>query len=111
MKKSQKDSRVYLQDILSAIERIGEYLSSGKDFFTDGLLQDGIIRNDRTLEKPHQCSPVPPLLLLRRELPAPDIIENIHDLHLSGIGVLQDARDVFLKKHYTSMVCGFSSLF
>jgi len=45
MKRSKKDYRVYLQDILFAISRIQLYAKQGKKkYMTDGLLQDGIIR-------------------------------------------------------------------
>jgi uncharacterized protein with HEPN domain len=45
MMASKRDPRVYLQDILSAIERIAIYNTKGREgFFTDTLLQDGIIR-------------------------------------------------------------------
>lgn len=45
MKRSPRSSRVYLQDIAGAIERIDEYASKGEhEFFRNGLLQDGIIR-------------------------------------------------------------------
>ena len=36
---------MYLEDILSAIARIGEYTAKGKEnFFAHGLVQDGVIR-------------------------------------------------------------------
>src|SRR3569623_391330 len=45
MKQSPRSARIYLQDILDAIERIDEYAAQGEDeFFRNGLLQDGIIR-------------------------------------------------------------------
>lgn len=45
MKGSPKNARVYLQDIVRAIDRINEYASKGeREFFRSGLLQDGIIR-------------------------------------------------------------------
>lgn len=45
MKQSSRSSRLYLQDILGAIERIDEYAAKGEhEFFHNGLLQDGIIR-------------------------------------------------------------------
>ncbi|NOS67096.1 MAG: DUF86 domain-containing protein [Candidatus Peribacteraceae bacterium] len=41
----KKDPRVYLQDILEAIQRIRSYRGlSRENFFTDFLLQDGVIR-------------------------------------------------------------------
>lgn len=45
MKRSQKDYRVYVHDLLSAIERIEEYKRKGRrEYLANGLLQDGIIR-------------------------------------------------------------------
>ena len=45
MKKTKKDPRVYLEDILSAIERIQKYTSIDKEkFLHDGLVQDATIR-------------------------------------------------------------------
>src|SRR6266446_988496 len=45
MRASKRDPRVYLQDILSAIEKIAIYSTKGKEgFFTDSLVQDAIIR-------------------------------------------------------------------
>ena len=45
MRKAKRDYRVYLQDILSAIVKIGEYTVKGKeDFFAHDLVQDGVIR-------------------------------------------------------------------
>jgi len=45
MTAARRDTRVYLQDMLAAIERIAEYGTRGRErFFRDSLLQDGIIR-------------------------------------------------------------------
>ena len=45
MKASKRDSRVYLEDILSALLRIEEYGRRGEqEFLTDHLLQDALIR-------------------------------------------------------------------
>lgn len=45
MKKTKRDPQVYLNDILSAIERIATYSKAGKKrFFAEGLLQDAIVR-------------------------------------------------------------------
>ena len=45
MKKSARSSRLYLEDMLSAIERIREYSAKGKeDFFISPLVQDAVIR-------------------------------------------------------------------
>jgi uncharacterized protein with HEPN domain len=45
MTPSSKDPRVYVEDILSAIERIRQYTMDGKvTFLSNGLLQDGVIR-------------------------------------------------------------------
>lgn len=45
MKAKKKNPRVYLQDIVSAIERIGEHTAEGKQFFlSDGKTQDAVIR-------------------------------------------------------------------
>ncbi len=45
MKRPKKDHRVYLEDMLSAINRVEEYRKGGrKRFLEEGLLQDGIIR-------------------------------------------------------------------
>ena len=45
MKFSERNIRVYLQDILFAIERIGMYTVKGReDFLSNGLVQDGVIR-------------------------------------------------------------------
>lgn len=45
MKRAARSSRLYLQDIVRAIERIDEYAAIGEhEFFRTGLLQDGIIR-------------------------------------------------------------------
>jgi len=45
MKSRKKNNRVYLQDILSAIERIEEYTSQGEAYFlSHSLVQDGVIR-------------------------------------------------------------------
>lgn len=45
MKKAKRDSRVYLEDIVSAIERIMDYTKRGrKIFLEDTLIQDGVIR-------------------------------------------------------------------
>lgn len=42
---SKRDHRTYLQDILSAIERIQEYTAGGRDeFFGMVLIQDAVIR-------------------------------------------------------------------
>lgn len=45
MKRALRSSRLYLQDIVGAIGRIDEYAARGEqEFFRNGLLQDGIIR-------------------------------------------------------------------
>lgn len=45
MKASRRDHRVYLQDILIAIQRIRDYTPHGEDdFFHSGVVQDAIIR-------------------------------------------------------------------
>lgn len=45
MRKEKKDYRVYLHDILSAIDRINEYTAGGSEaFFADGKTQDAAIR-------------------------------------------------------------------
>ncbi len=45
MTKAKRDPRVYLTDILSAINRIQEYTADGKDaFFEDEKTQDAVIR-------------------------------------------------------------------
>lgn len=45
MNPKERDPRVYLQDILSAIAKIEEYTAKGKeDFFAGDLVQDGVIR-------------------------------------------------------------------
>ena len=43
---SKKNSRVYLEDILTAIEKIQQYTKEGKDvFLRDGKTQDAVIQN------------------------------------------------------------------
>jgi ribonuclease HepT-like protein len=43
---SERDERVYLGDILSAIERAIEYTTTGREaFFADSKTQDAVIRN------------------------------------------------------------------
>lgn len=45
MNPPKRDHRMYLQDILSAIAKIGQYTHGGKDaFFAQDLVQDGVIR-------------------------------------------------------------------
>jgi uncharacterized protein with HEPN domain len=45
MKATKRDHRVYLEDILTAIERIEKYSRGGaEEFFSDTMLQDAIIR-------------------------------------------------------------------
>lgn len=45
MTKAKKNSRVYLEDMASAINRIEQYSAPGKKkFFADSMLQDAIIR-------------------------------------------------------------------
>ncbi|MEK7137154.1 MAG: HepT-like ribonuclease domain-containing protein [Patescibacteria group bacterium] len=45
MNTRKKNPGVYLQDILTAIERIGEHTAEGKQFFiNDGKTQDAVIR-------------------------------------------------------------------
>ena len=45
MNSKKRNPRVYLEDILSAIAKIGEYTTEGKDaFFADGKTQDAVIR-------------------------------------------------------------------
>lgn len=45
MKASRRDYRVYLQDILIAIQRIRDYTPNGEDdFFHSGMVQDAVIR-------------------------------------------------------------------
>lgn len=45
MNAKERDSRLYLHDILSACERIGEYTAKGKrDFYKNTLVQDAVIR-------------------------------------------------------------------
>jgi uncharacterized protein with HEPN domain len=45
MRKASKDHRIYLVDILSAIDQIQDYTSNGRDeFFTSTLVQDAVIR-------------------------------------------------------------------
>ncbi len=45
MTRAKRDLQVYLEDILSAIDRIGEYTIKGRrTFFADMLIQDAVIR-------------------------------------------------------------------
>ncbi len=45
MNSKKRNHRVYLQDILSAIAKIAEYTTEGKDFFlVDDKTQDAVIR-------------------------------------------------------------------
>ena len=45
MNGKRRNPRVYLEDILSAIAKIGEYTKEGKDaFFADEKTQDAVIR-------------------------------------------------------------------
>lgn len=45
MTSSKKSAGIYLQDILDAIVRLETYAAVGEqEFFKNGLLQDGIIR-------------------------------------------------------------------
>ena len=45
MRKTKKNYRVYLQDILFAIDRIKKYTAEGKEvFFADEKTQDAVIR-------------------------------------------------------------------
>jgi uncharacterized protein with HEPN domain len=45
MKRAKRDPRVYLEDILHAIARIGEYTAEGNaSFVASPLIQDGVIR-------------------------------------------------------------------
>lgn len=42
----RRDERLYLADILDAIDRIVAYTASGRDaFFADPMIQDAVIRN------------------------------------------------------------------
>ncbi len=50
-----KDDRVYLLHIRECLDRIKRYTSSGRDiFFSDTLIQDGVIRNLQTLAESTQ---------------------------------------------------------
>lgn len=45
MTSKKRNPRIYLEDILSAIAKIGEYTIDGKDaFVTNGMIQDAVIR-------------------------------------------------------------------
>jgi uncharacterized protein with HEPN domain len=45
MNNRKRNSRVYLEDILAAIAKIGEYTKEGKDtFFSNEMMQDAVIR-------------------------------------------------------------------
>ena len=43
---SERDERLYLTDIVEAIDRVVEYTSAGRDeFFANRMIQDAVVRN------------------------------------------------------------------
>lgn len=74
MKKAKKDQRVYLQDILSAIEHINAYTVDGRDaFITDEKTQDAVIRQFSIIGEA-SAKLTPAVKVTHREIPWKNII-------------------------------------
>jgi len=94
MNTRKKDHRVYLQDILAAIERIGEYTAKGKDdFFATVLVQDGVIRQFSIIGEATAKVPVR-MRATHEEIPWKDIIGMrniiIHDYSGTDLPTIWD---------------------
>ena len=111
MKRAKKDHRVYLYDILSAIKRVEEYGKKGKDkYFSDGLLQDGIIRQvsivgeaatklPLTWKKKHSSIPWKLITAMRNIL-----IHDYSDINLERVWTVAERDLPKLKKTVEAML-------
>ena len=63
MTRAKRDLQVYLEDILTAIDRIEEYTIKGRrTFFADMLIQDAVIRQISIIGEAASRSTRPPEL-------------------------------------------------
>jgi len=94
MKKAKKDQRVYLQDILSAIEHISAYTVDGRDaFITDEKTQDAVIRQFSIIGEA-SAKLTPAFKATHEEIPWKDIVGMrniiIHDYSETDLPTIWD---------------------